>query len=77
MTRQQKAEAYGYKIVPSLDFYNNEKDVPAGLRKRAASYRGSFVLYDPDDDDEGFLLIGDDPEQLGKLWDDQHDLPEV
>lgn len=32
------------------------------LRARAAEFEGSHVVYDPSDDEDGWLLIGDEAE---------------
>lgn len=34
------------------------------LMERAAEYPGAYVLYDPEDDQDGFMLVGDDPQEL-------------
>ncbi|UFS66928.1 hypothetical protein LO749_20760 [Paracoccus denitrificans] len=33
---------------------------------RALKQEGAFVLWDPEDSGEGFLLVGDEPEALAK-----------
>jgi hypothetical protein len=32
------------------------------LRERASKFDGSHVVYDPNDDGDGWLLVGDEPE---------------
>lgn len=49
----------GYKIMTRAEF-ETATDLPPGLKERAAKYTGGFVVYDPSDDDEGFMLIRDD-----------------
>ncbi len=39
-------------------------EVGADLRKRASQYVGSFVIYDPWADSEGWMLVGDMPHIL-------------
>lgn len=40
----------------------------AKLRERVSQYPGAYVLFSPDDDHEGFVLIGDDQEELDALF---------
>ncbi len=64
-----KLESYGYKLV-CRDKFCKATDVPAGLLVRADKIAGLWVVYDPDDDDEGFMLIGNDQHALAKeAWD--------
>ncbi len=58
-------ESYDFKLVPRAQF-DAATDVPYGLRERASAIPGSWVLYDPLDDAEGFLLVGDDPAALAR-----------
>jgi len=62
-TNKQILESYDYKLVTRAEF-ETACDVPKGLRERAAALSGEFVIYDPLDDDEGYLLIGNDAEAL-------------
>jgi hypothetical protein len=57
--------SYDYKLVSRAEF-DAATDLPAGLRERASQYEGSWVVYDPLNDDEGFLLVGNDREALAK-----------
>lgn len=34
------------------------------LMERVQDHRGAFVLFSPDDDAEGYVLVGDDPHAL-------------
>ncbi|MBD2745903.1 hypothetical protein IC232_04240 [Microvirga sp. BT688] len=72
------AQSYGLVIVPWAEFLA-KTDLPDGLMARALEVQktvnGSQVLYDPDDDAEGFKLIGDDPVALAKGW-EEHSLIE-
>jgi hypothetical protein len=67
------AGSYGLVIIPWTEFLA-KTDLPDGLMARAVEVQktvnGSHVLYDPDDDAEGFMLIGDDPVALAKGWDE-------
>jgi len=36
--------------------------VREALRKRASAFDGSHVVYDPNDDEDGWLLVGDENE---------------
>lgn len=56
---------HGYKVVERAAF-EATKELPAGLRERAARYEGDWVVYDPEDDCDGWLLVGDDPDALAK-----------
>jgi hypothetical protein len=54
-------EAYGFKLVTWDDFLI-ATDRPDGLMERALEVtepaERQFVIYDPSDDDEGWMLIG-------------------
>lgn len=56
--------SYGYKLVTWHEFLTNA-DVPNGLLDRALKLtdvdqeRRQYVVYDPEDDDEGWMLIGE------------------
>lgn len=69
MTDEQILSSYGYKLVTVAEF-NAAPDVPDGLRVRVAEnlrrWPGKFVVYDPNDDCEGFLLVGPDRDALAK-----------
>lgn len=58
-------ESYGYKLVTRAEF-EAATDRPQGLLERANQYPGAFVVYDPNDDYEGWMLIGDDAEKLAQ-----------
>jgi hypothetical protein len=71
-------EALAYQIVARNDFLNGtikmDNGIPeiceealAGLRSRVKKYPGAFVLFDPCADDEGFLLVGDNPNELAQI----------
>lgn len=62
-TNKEILESYDFKLVSRGDF-ESAGDVPNGLRDRVEGRDGAFVVYDPLDDDEGFLLVGDDAESL-------------
>lgn len=53
----------GYKLATRSEF-EAAGDLPDGLLKRAQKIAGIWVVYDPHDDDDGFLLIGDNREAL-------------
>jgi len=59
----------GYKLVTRAEF-DAATDVPAGIRQVAAAvaqkWGGAFVVYDPSDDDTGWLLVGDDRAALAR-----------
>lgn len=69
-------ESYGYKIASRYDFFRlpldmNGSDDPlanrAAARKllgRVTIQEGSYVLYDPADDGDGFLLVGNNANNL-------------
>jgi hypothetical protein len=66
---QDKAmlESYGYKLVTLAEF-DAATDVPAGttrevVRRLVAKHPGlTHVVYDPDNDDQGWLLVGEPAE---------------
>jgi len=62
----------GYKLATRAEF-DAAGDVPEGIREREASIpfgdaagkgQGLFIVYDPNDDNEGWLLVGDDADEL-------------
>lgn len=63
MSPQQYAESYDFRLVTRAEF-EAASDVPNGIAERVANRPGDYVLYDPLDDDEGFCLVGNDPEAL-------------
>lgn len=58
-------EGLHFRIVTAAEF-DAARDKPKGLTERAASVRASstFVIYDPEGDEHGFMVWGDDVEQL-------------
>lgn len=62
-------QSYGLVVIPWAEFLA-KTDLSDDLLARALEVQktvnGSQVLYDPDDDAEGFMLIGDDPVALAK-----------
>jgi len=74
-----EVETFGFRIAdratfmagPDIRPYGDE-DATANARQsdllveRAAAIDGAYVLYDPDDDADGFMLIGDDPHELDR-----------
>ncbi len=74
-----ECENQGFKLEPRAEFEaygelsgtgNAEHDAAetAKLKARVAGLDGDFVLYDPADDSDGFLLVGDDAGELDRLW---------
>jgi hypothetical protein len=63
------AKSYGFEVT-SRDYFEKVVDCPVGLIERARAYVGTHVMWDPSDDVDGFLLVGDDPEALAKDWHD-------
>jgi hypothetical protein len=49
------------------EILEHDRRSAAQLKERAAKYEGAFVLYDPEDDGDGFLLVGNDPEELDRV----------
>ncbi|PZR93558.1 MAG: hypothetical protein DI537_10605 [Stutzerimonas stutzeri] len=76
MNHREIIEAYGFKIMPRADFLSATSNLIAdccvdqdgklfeALKVRAGKTDGAFVLFDPEDDDDGWLLIGDDADAL-------------
>ena len=65
MTNQQLVEHHGYSLENRNDFIDyciRAEQIP--LMARALKLTGRYVLFDKNDDDKGFLLVGDDPESL-------------
>ena len=59
MSNVQIVESYEYKVSDA-----NDETLPAFVKSHGAKYGGKFVLWDPNDDEDGFRLSGDDPESL-------------
>jgi hypothetical protein len=58
--------SFGYKIVTRAEF-DVAIDVPAGsTREVIRQLAGAFIVYDPEDDDEGWLLVGDSRAELAR-----------
>lgn len=60
---KQQIESRGYRLVAWSDFVA-ATDRPQGLLERAENHKARFVVYDPSDDEDGWLLVGDDPDEL-------------
>jgi len=68
----QYLHGFGLRVLPREQFltdtfdynpFDNAADNASELvllRDRAAKYEGQFVVYDPSDGEEGWLLVGDD-----------------
>lgn len=69
MTDEETLKTNGYKLVTLAEF-NAATDVPDGTRERVAlivkKWGGDFVVYDPNDDCEGWLLVSKDRAALAK-----------
>lgn len=60
-------EDNGYLVVPRPLF--RQTCLVPGLSVRAMRLDGAFVLYDPFDDEDGFLLVGDkEPDLITQAW---------
>ena len=53
----------GYRLDARREF---EALASTALVARAAKYRGIFVLWDPNDDDDGYLIVGESSIDLDK-----------
>lgn len=60
---KQQIESRGFRLVAWSEFVA-ATDRPNGLLERAENHKAGYVLYDPSADDEGWLLVGDDPDEL-------------
>lgn len=60
-------EGNDYRLVTSAEFSADTKK-PEGLEERYRRFGKDkpFVIYDPDGDEHGYLVFGDDPAQLAK-----------
>ena len=66
MTDEEHMASYGFKLVTRAEF-DAATDVPAGTtREVVRRLGGAFVVYDPADDDQGWLLVGDDRAALAR-----------
>lgn len=61
------AESYGFRITTWAEF-EAATDRPEGLLERALQFKDAHVLWDPDDGDEGFMLVGSDRQDLAERW---------
>lgn len=73
MTNKKILESYDFRLVTRAAF-DKAEDVPHGLRERVALLPGAFVVYDPLDDDEGFLLVSDDVNAIAAETVREHDM---
>lgn len=66
MINKNILERYGYKLVERIKFEEEAAKNPNhhGLLHRASKFLGPWVIYDPSDDDEGYLIVGYDPEKM-------------
>lgn len=66
-TNKANLEAYEFKLV-TWDEFVKVTDLPDGLLNRAENYHETepfeYIVYDPIDDEDGFMLFGNDPEEL-------------
>lgn len=72
MTDTEWLEKHDFKLVSRADF-EEAGDLPVGLLERSESIEGAWVVYDPLDDHEGFLLIDDDKDALARIARDHLD----
>lgn len=69
----QILEREQFKAYATLNGYQLDEAGPdceelAKLKERVEEQDGDYVLYDPDDNSDGFLLVGNDPKLLDDLW---------
>jgi hypothetical protein len=70
MTDEETLAGQGFRLVTLAEF-EAATDVPAGttrevVRRVIAAHGGAFVVYDPNDYDQGWLLVGDDRAELAR-----------
>lgn len=60
-------EGNEYRLLTRAEFFA-AKDKPDGLEERARRFGGEapFIIYDPEGDEHGFMLFGDDPVQMAE-----------
>lgn len=72
MSAIEFAKSYGYSIE-GWDVFVNDKNLPEGLLDRALEIKSeleadgadiTYVLYDVEDNDQGFILLGNNAEEL-------------
>jgi len=54
-------ELNGYRLDKRPVF---EQEAQPLLVERAKEYDGEFVLWDPNDDEQGYLIVGSDQDEL-------------
>lgn len=58
-------ESYGYRLDSRADFETMAATAGlSGLVKRATAFPGSHVLWDPAGGEDGYMLVGDNPDEL-------------
>ena len=56
-------ESWGYIVTTRADALAAD-DLPEGMDERVNEYPGAFVIYDPDGGEEGFMIAGDNVNEL-------------
>jgi hypothetical protein len=56
-------KSYGYAVSTRTEAEASGR-MPAGLKERMAGHPGTHIVFDPQDDDQGFCVVGDDPQAL-------------
>ena len=54
----------GATSITPAEIEEAHADIAAEMRGRVLQYPGQYVIYDPHDDGEGWMLVGDDPHAL-------------
>lgn len=57
-SRRAYLERHGYRVETRAVFAASE--LPEGLLARALEIKGDWVVFDPSDDGQGFMLVSDD-----------------
>lgn len=52
------------ELAEMVSFRRVKEEISAALIERSRGHEGSHVLWDPFDGDDGFMLVGNEPEAL-------------
>jgi hypothetical protein len=87
MTPRAYIEQHGYRISSRYDFLSSTTNLIAdscvdedgeeflALKDRARQFDGEWIIYDPEDNSEGWLLVGNDLAYLIALTAERIDAP--
>lgn len=87
MSLRAHIENHGYRIASRYDFLSSTTNLIAAscvdedgqeflaLQDRARQHPGEWIIYDPEDDSDGWLLVGNDLDYLIAVTAERIDAP--